>query len=213
MDIDKLEAYFESLEIYVHDTVNRLWVDISRYGPGLPSFPEVHLPLGDFQVPPPPPPPPPRPTSWLDSSCTWVSKHPWKTVGLVIGVAGTGLLLAGYTKAYTRRPRSQAARTQRNERRQVVGMCWLDSHGPAGLLIQMQSYWAAIPPLLFPSFKTWRGKDISSSLVYQIQRHALPWRANVRVMSEHSCLILQRYAACCTSTSLLKSYAHVVSHL
>ena len=141
MDIDKLETYFESLEIYVHDTVNRLWLDISRYGPGLPSFPEVHLPLGDFQVPPPPPPPPPpTPTSWLDNSCTWVSKHPWKTVGLVIGVAGTGLLLAGYTKAYARRPRSQAARMQRNERRQVVGMCRLDSHGLAGSFIQMQSF-------------------------------------------------------------------------
>ena len=122
MDIDKLEAYFESLENYVHDAANRLWVDISRYGPGLPSFPEVHLPLGDFQVPPPPP-PPPKPTSWLENSCTWVSKHPWKTVGLVIGVAGTGLLLTGYTTAYVRRPRLHAARTQRNERRQVVGRC------------------------------------------------------------------------------------------
>jgi hypothetical protein len=130
MDIDKLEAYFESLEIYVHDAFNRLWVDISRYGPGLP---DVRLPaLGDFQIPPPPlPPPPPKPTSWLENSSAWIVKHPWKTVGLVIGVAGTGVLLAGYTTAYARRPRSHVARVQRNERRQVVGRCHLDNRGPA----------------------------------------------------------------------------------
>lgn len=77
--LEKIEEYFGSVEEYffssvsaishglpdVHEAANRLWIDISRYGPGLPAFPEVRLPsLGDFQVPPPPPPPPVSPMHW-----------------------------------------------------------------------------------------------------------------------------------------------------
>ena len=163
MDIDKLENYFESLEHYffssvsaltaglpdVQDAVNRLWVDISRYGP---AFPEVHLPaLGDFQVPPPPPPPPPRPTSWLENSHAWISKHPWETFGLIIGATGTGLLLVGYTRAYKHKHRPQNAKTQKYERRQVVGTCQLDHQLRGYLITLLQSSWAETLPLLFPS--------------------------------------------------------------
>ncbi|KIL69847.1 hypothetical protein M378DRAFT_157079 [Amanita muscaria Koide BX008] len=136
MNVEDLEEYLETLEQYffssvstitagfpdIHDAVNRLWIDISRYGPQLPSFPDVHLPaLGDFQVPPPPPPPPPpRHISWTQSSYDWASKHPWKTFGLVIGATGTGFLLAGYAKAYVRKQRAHARKTRNNDRRQVV---------------------------------------------------------------------------------------------
>jgi hypothetical protein len=136
MDVEKLEECLGFLEQYffssvstvtssfpdVHDAVNRLWIDISRYGPQLPAFPEVHLPsLGDFQIPPPPPPPPPPPkaVSWLENS--WGYRHPWKAFALALGATGAGYLLVGYTKACAQRHRVQAHRT-RNERRQVVGM-------------------------------------------------------------------------------------------
>ncbi|PFH54259.1 hypothetical protein AMATHDRAFT_53151 [Amanita thiersii Skay4041] len=137
--VEKIEEYLESLEEYffssvstvtagfpdVHEAVNRLWVDISRYGPGLPAFPEVHLPaLGDFQIPPPPPPPPPPHSStWLDKPFDWVTRHPWKISGLVIGVVGTGLLFVGYSRSYTSRRRGlgpSTTKVQTHDRRQVV---------------------------------------------------------------------------------------------
>ena len=132
--LDDVEEYLRSVEAYfyssllavtysipdVHEVVNQLWVDISRYGPGLPSFPEVHIPtLGDFQVPPPPPPPPPVPTSWISRSTHWIGRHPWKSSGLVIGVVGAGLLV-GYGRLITRR-RHFRAQTQVGQYRQVVG--------------------------------------------------------------------------------------------
>ncbi|KAF8623484.1 hypothetical protein AX15_006267 [Amanita polypyramis BW_CC] len=154
MDIDKLEEYFESLEHYffssvstltsglpdVQETVNRLWVDISRYGPGLPAFPEVRLPaLGDFQVPPPPPPPPaPRPSSWLENSCVWITKHPWRTFGLIIGATSTGLLLVGYSRAYTHKRHLQNAKGQRYGRRQVVVVLGGDTAFALPLILDLE---------------------------------------------------------------------------
>ncbi|KAK2466830.1 hypothetical protein APHAL10511_001088 [Amanita phalloides] len=150
MDIDKLEEYFESVENYffasvsavtsnfpdVHDAVNRIWVDISRYGPALPS---VYLPsLGDFQVPPPPPPPPPKPTSWLDNSCIWFSDHPWKAAGLVVGATGTCILLAGYARAYMYKSRIQRARAQTNERRQVIVLLGGDTTFALPLILDLE---------------------------------------------------------------------------
>ena len=69
---DSLEAYLHSVESYVAQTVTnvqeggiqdaaqRIWNDITRYGP--PSIEQLPG-LGSFSIPPPPPPPaPPAPT-------------------------------------------------------------------------------------------------------------------------------------------------------
>jgi hypothetical protein len=137
---DKIEEYLHSVEEYfyssvstithglpdVHEVANRLWIDISRYGPGLPAFPEVNIPsLGDFQVPPPPPPPPKTlPSSFGHSVTSWVQDNPRKVSGIVVGVVGLGLLV-GFRQAFTvksqRTVSHKTASAQSNERRQVVG--------------------------------------------------------------------------------------------
>jgi ElaB/YqjD/DUF883 family membrane-anchored ribosome-binding protein len=139
LTIEQIEEYMDSLEEvlfsslsaatpdlpHVREVVNRLWFDISRYGPGMPAFPEVQLPsLGDFQVPPPPPPPPPPP-SWLESCTDWIVRNPWKTSGIAVGAVGVvgGSLLVGYGASRTRSVRARRPKTMTNERRQVVGMC------------------------------------------------------------------------------------------
>ncbi|KAF9473779.1 hypothetical protein BDN70DRAFT_867110 [Pholiota conissans] len=107
--VDNIEEYFAAVEEYlqaslhvvtsslpvVNEVVNQLWVDIARYGPGMPGFSEVHVPsLADFQVPPPPPPPPmPESSSWTSQSMEWVGRHPWKATGLVVGLVGAGVLV------------------------------------------------------------------------------------------------------------------------
>lgn len=132
--LDRIEELFASLEEHVlaslsavglpslHDVTDRLWIDISRYGPGLPAFPEVHIPsLGDFQIPPPPPPPPASPASqWLGISSNWIGKHPWKTLGIFMSVAG----MAGYIVTQARLKTLYRLRRQQpksSARRQVVG--------------------------------------------------------------------------------------------
>lgn len=133
--IDKIEDYLESVEEYffssfsavtqgmpdVHEAVNRLWIDIARYGPGLPAFPEVNLPsLGDFQIPPPPP-PSPSTTSWIDRSTGWAERHSWKASAIVVGVVGASLLV-GYRTLHSKRRHSHkvATKSQSTERRQVI---------------------------------------------------------------------------------------------
>jgi hypothetical protein len=138
--IDELERYFESVEYFVSESlaavspdlpnireaVNRLWVDISRFGPpSFPSLPDIHVPgLGAFEIPPPPPPPPPK--SFINKAGDWIIQHPWITSGMVISALGAGLL-AGYSTVHTRsvhRRRIKIAAAQ-PEKRQVVGMfCW-----------------------------------------------------------------------------------------
>ncbi|KAF8226776.1 hypothetical protein L208DRAFT_1393274 [Tricholoma matsutake] len=129
--IENIEEYLESVENYffsslsaattdmpnVQEAVNRLWLDISRYGPGMP---EIHLPsLGNFQVPPPPPPPPPPPhLTWLSRSADCIGRHPWTTSAVVIGVAGAGLLLVYRTIGATKRNKYRIKTT--SERQQVV---------------------------------------------------------------------------------------------
>jgi len=132
--MDGVEEYLRSVEEYfyssllsvtysipdVHEAVNQLWLDISRYGP---SLPDVHIPsIGNFQIPPPaPPPPPPAPSSLLSRSADWVDRHPWKTTGIVVGVVGAGLLV-GYGKVLSRRRHlSRTQKIQTGEHRQVVG--------------------------------------------------------------------------------------------
>ncbi|KAJ2913715.1 hypothetical protein MD484_g6688, partial [Candolleomyces efflorescens] len=136
---DRIEEYLHSVEEYfyssvstithglpdVHEVANRLWIDISRYGPGLPAFPEVSIPsLGDFQVPPPPPPPPKAlPSSFAHSLTSWVQDNPRKASGIVVGVVGAGLFV-GFRHAFTLKSQktvsNKTASAQSNERRQVV---------------------------------------------------------------------------------------------
>lgn len=133
---DNIEEYLAFVEEYfyhsinavshslpdVNEVVNQLWVDISRYGPGMPAFPEVHVPsLGDFQVPPPPP-PALEPSSWTGSYADWVGHHPWKTSGVVLGVVGAGLLV-GYRERVSKRAKHLYHRKKGNstERLQIVG--------------------------------------------------------------------------------------------
>ncbi|KAF9227801.1 hypothetical protein BS17DRAFT_693724 [Gyrodon lividus] len=150
--IDELEQYFESVERFVSDSlvavspdlpnireaVNRLWVDISRFGPpGLSSLPDIHVPgLGAFQVPPPPPPPPP-PKSLIDKTGDWIIQHPWVTSGMVISALGAGLLVGCSTlhmrSIHRRRIRTTAAQP---EKRQVVVV--LGGDHPLGLPLIME---------------------------------------------------------------------------
>lgn len=134
---DNIEEYLAYVEEYffysvnavthslpdVNEVVNQLWVDISRYGPGMPAFPDVHVPsLGDFQVPPPPPPPPPEPSSWVGQTTDWVARHPWKTSGLVAGIVGAGLLV-GYRDKVSRRAKHiyHRKKSQSPDSLQIVG--------------------------------------------------------------------------------------------
>lgn len=145
--IDEVEEYFQSLERFltnslaaaspglpnIREAVHRLWVDISRFGPpGLPSFPDIHVPgLGAFEVPPPPP-PPPSPRTLVEKAGDWIVEHPWKSSGVAVVALGAGLL-AGYTTfrithAHKRRVRST---TVTPEKRQVVVV--LGGDHPLGL--------------------------------------------------------------------------------
>ncbi|KIJ10508.1 hypothetical protein PAXINDRAFT_164271 [Paxillus involutus ATCC 200175] len=149
--IDELERYFESVEYFVSESlaavspdlpnireaVNRLWVDISRFGPpSFPSLPDIHVPgLGAFEIPPPPPPPPPK--SFINKAGDWIIQHPWITSGMVISALGAGLL-AGYSTVHTRsvhRRRIKIAAAQ-PEKRQVVVV--LGGDHPLGLPLIME---------------------------------------------------------------------------
>ncbi|KAJ6453485.1 hypothetical protein C8R47DRAFT_1168125 [Mycena vitilis] len=113
-----LEDMFQSLESMPR-AISQLWADITRYGPQIPSFPDVHLPggLGDFEIPPPPPPPPPA--TWVEQSSNWIQQNPRQTVGVIAGgVLGTGLI--SYGAVYMRSVRARKLMEKNNERRQVV---------------------------------------------------------------------------------------------
>ncbi|KAJ6502209.1 hypothetical protein C8R45DRAFT_975762 [Mycena sanguinolenta] len=114
-----LEDMFQSLE-NIPRALSQVWHDITRYGPPMPSFPDVHLGgLGDFEIPPPPPPPPPS-TTWIEQSTDWIHKNPRQTTGIIAGgILGTGLLCygSGYMRnLWARRLKEKG----NNERRQVV---------------------------------------------------------------------------------------------
>ncbi|KAH9005339.1 hypothetical protein EDB86DRAFT_3190408 [Lactarius hatsudake] len=132
--LENIQERLESAEDYIYvsfssvkaempniqEALNRLWADVSRFGP---TIPEIRLPvLGDFEIPPPLlPPPPPPPTSLIDTATDWATENPWKASGLGVGVVGIGLLV-GYN-AYRARTQSRFHRkshTATHERRQVV---------------------------------------------------------------------------------------------
>ncbi|KAJ7286149.1 hypothetical protein C8J57DRAFT_658689 [Mycena rebaudengoi] len=131
-----LEDMFRSLEDMPH-TMSQLWIDITRYGPGIPSFPEVHLPggLGDFEIPAPPPPPPPP--SWIASSTEWISNNPRQTASIAAGVLGAGLL-SGYGAVYLRTLKARALKEKTAERRQVVVVLGADSPLALPLIIDLE---------------------------------------------------------------------------
>lgn len=135
--IDELEQYLDYVERVVVDTLaaaspdlpnfqealNRLWIDISRFGPpGLPSLPNIHVPgLGAFEVPPPPPPPPP-PKSLIDNAGDCILQHPWITSGMVISALGAGLLVGyGVVRMRSLKGRRVKATSSQSEKRQAVG--------------------------------------------------------------------------------------------
>ena len=138
---ESVQEYLESIEDHIYvsfsstkaempniqEALNRLWADVSRFGP---SIPEIHLPV-IVEVPPPPlSPPPPPPNSLLDDVADWAAENPWKASSLGVGVVGLGLL-AGY-HAYRARTQSKLHKrhhTATHERRQVVGMYWPVSCG------------------------------------------------------------------------------------
>ncbi len=134
--LESIQERIESAEDYVYvslssvkaempniqEALNRLWADVSRFGP---AIPEIRLPvLGDFEIPPPPPPPPSPPlTSLIDTVSDWAAENPWKASGVGVGVVGIGLLV-GYN-AYQARTQSRLHRRYHatsHERRQVIGM-------------------------------------------------------------------------------------------
>lgn len=137
--VDNIEEYFAAVEEYlqsslnvvtrslpdVNEVVNQLWVDIARYGPGMPGFSEVHVPaFADFQVSLPPPPPPPiEQSSWTTQSADWIARHPWKTTGVVASLVGVGVLIR-HRDIFTKRAKhlySGKKAAQAAERRQIIG--------------------------------------------------------------------------------------------
>ncbi|KAG9318591.1 hypothetical protein JVU11DRAFT_684 [Chiua virens] len=147
--IDELEQYFDHVERLVTDTlaaaspdlpniqetVNRLWLDISRFGPrGLPSLPDIHVPgLGAFEVPPPPPPSPPPPKSLIDRAGDFVVQNPWISSGMVVSVLGAGLLV-GYGVARMRSLKGKRVKimSPQGEKRQAIVVILGGDH-PLGL--------------------------------------------------------------------------------
>ena len=145
--IQQIEDVLESLEdvVYaslsaatpdlpgVRETFNRLWDDVSRFGPNIPDI-HVRVPgLGDFHVPPPPPPPPP-PKTIVEKSIDWCQENPWTVLGVGLGVG----LFIGYGSHKYRVHRRQRVRhistvSVHRERRQVVGAC------PIPLLLMLRA--------------------------------------------------------------------------
>ncbi|KAH9981124.1 hypothetical protein BGW80DRAFT_1162297 [Lactifluus volemus] len=148
--LEGIQEYLESAEDYVyvsyssvkaempniHEALNRLWTDISRFGP---PIPEIHLPSIVVQVPPAPPPPPPPPKSLLDTVADWGAENPWKASSLGIGVVGIGLLV-GYN-AYRARTQSRLHKryhTVNHERRQVVVLLGADNPVAVPLMLALE---------------------------------------------------------------------------
>lgn len=134
--IQQIEDVLESLEdiVYVslsaatpdlpgvRETFNRLWDDVSRFGPNLPDIHVRVSSLGDFHVPPPPPPPPP-PKTIVERLIDWCQENPWTVLGVGLGAG----LLVGYGSHKYRVRRRQRLRHisttfAPRERRQVVGV-------------------------------------------------------------------------------------------
>lgn len=134
--IQQIEDVLESLEdiVYVslsaatpdlpgvRETFNRLWDDVSRFGPNLPDIHARVSSLGDFHVPPSPPPPPPK--TIAEKLIDWCQQNPWTVLGIGLG---TGLLVGYGSHKYRvhRRQRSRqiSAASVLRERRQVIGPC------------------------------------------------------------------------------------------
>lgn len=139
--IQQIEEVLESLEdiVYaslsaatpdlprVRETFDRLWDDVSRFGPNIPDI-HVRVPgLGDFHVPPPPPPPPP-PKGMVEDLIDWCQENPWTVLGVGVGAG----LLVGYGSHKYRIHRRQRVRhisatSIPRERRQVIGAYLISS--------------------------------------------------------------------------------------
>ncbi len=166
--VEQIEDYLESLEelFYsslsastpdlpnVREAINRLWEDVSRFGPqALPPLPDIKIPgLGPFEVPPPPPPPPP-PKAPLEMLADWAESRRWTIAAVGLGAIGIGVL-AGVGKFHLKRKaglrKLKASATQ--ERRQVVGM--LTSPSTVGQITDrgFQWYWEATLHSVSPSY-------------------------------------------------------------
>ncbi|KAJ7149363.1 hypothetical protein C8R46DRAFT_1009407 [Mycena filopes] len=138
--MERLEEYAEDMFATLETlprTMSQWWTDITRYGPSMPSFPDVHLPggLGDFQIPPPPPPPPPA--SWIEQSTQWIQENPRQTAGIITGgVLGTGLI--SYGAVYMRTVRARKSKEMGNERRQVVVVLGADAPLALPLILDLE---------------------------------------------------------------------------
>ncbi|KAI0685673.1 hypothetical protein BC835DRAFT_1382913 [Cytidiella melzeri] len=111
----------------MRNVLQQLQDDLARFWPqSLPPLPDIKMPsLGAFEVPPPPP-PLPVPKSTLERSADWVGAHPWKAVGLGIGIAGVGVLVGYGGRWHLRSRRSRrhgvvgSNAESKGDRRQVV---------------------------------------------------------------------------------------------
>ena len=135
---DQIEDYIESIEEYVStsfttvapdiqaitDAINRLWFDITRFGPPeLPSLQDIPG-LGNFEIPPPRPLPPPPELTWMEEVQEWTGRHRLTTAAVCVGL---GLAVAyGAVTLHSRSRVQVAGRRVRGEgaaRRKVVGTC------------------------------------------------------------------------------------------
>ncbi|KAI0086144.1 hypothetical protein BDY19DRAFT_363148 [Irpex rosettiformis] len=116
--VDTIEEHLQHVEQLIINTISsstpsnmadtfrnafhRLQEDVSRFWPqSLPPLPEIKMPnLGAFEVPPPPP-PLPVPKSGLEKAAEWAGNHPWKAMGVGLGVVGVGVFVGAVgTRVY-----------------------------------------------------------------------------------------------------------------
>ena len=131
--VEQIESYFISVEEFLsssltsvapdlphlHEIANRIWADITRFGP--PSLPQLPG-LGSFEVPPSPPLPPPTPPTWSESLGDWASEHKLAIAGASVGLVGAGILAGYSTVRYRRNAAIKAKRKDTSkDRREVVG--------------------------------------------------------------------------------------------
>ncbi|KAF7311438.1 Protein kinase domain-containing protein [Mycena kentingensis (nom. inval.)] len=135
---ETLDSVLETLE-NIPTTLTQAWYDITRYGPPLPSFPDVHLPTslgGEFHIPAPPPPPPP---TALERATSWAHEHPKQLAALVGGgVFGTGLILYGTAYMRKTRLRKMKEKAAAADRRQVVVVLGGDSPLALPLVLDLE---------------------------------------------------------------------------
>lgn len=139
----------------VREAFSRLWADVNRLWPATTEMRDKIPGLGTFEVRPPPPPPP---RTWTEKAGDWIQEHPYSTVGVGLGVIGTGLLVGYGGYCLRRDARLVKMRAVISDRKQVIGeLSVVMQLACQPLIASTQSYWAVI--LLLVWLLSWNSRD------------------------------------------------------